>query len=101
MRATISTSRGDVFPSLWWGRLPIITVSITVIENMSPLTTGTKAIALASSRAGISRRSMPSIRILPAVGLLMPSMHLTRVDFPTPLGPMMQYRPGSVMERSM
>ncbi len=101
VRTEISTSSGVVFPSLWCGRRPIITVSMTVIENTPPLDTGTNAMILARSLVGISRISVPSRRTLPEEGLFIPSMHLTSVDFPTPLGPMMQYSPGPSISRSI
>ena len=42
----------------------------------------------------MSLMDLPSIVMSPSVGSKSLLMHFTRVDFPTPLGPMMQYRPG-------
>ncbi len=67
---------------------------MTGIENRSLPPTGTYPNILDISLLVISFTSRPSTITVPEEGLLILFMHFIRVDFPTPFGPRMQYRPG-------
>ncbi len=88
-------------PHVRWLYLPISMVSRTDMAKVSLLATGTYPICLAISLRCIVATSTPSISTFPDVGARILFRHFTRVDFPTPLGPIMQYSPGSSTVRLM
>jgi len=70
---------------------PISRFSRTVSDGKMFRPWGMKAIPRGTFCSGSSRvMSFPSKRTVPLVGLMSPKMALRSVDFPEPLGPMMQ-----------
>ena len=65
------------------------------MEKSSDEKAGTYATLVANSFRVYSPTDLPSTDTDPSVGFSNWFMHLTNVDFPTPLGPIMQTSPGS------
>jgi len=91
----------DVVRHFWWENLPMSTVSKTDITLKSEVITGTYPTTFDSSLREYSSRFLPMISTVPDVGLIMPSISLTNVDLPTPLGPMIHTKPGSSSSKVM
>ncbi len=77
-------------PILLYGWRPMITMSITLSGKLDAEEYGTYPMILANSLRLYSDASFPSIRTFPLEGVSRRFRQCRNVDFPTPLGPIME-----------